>query len=160
MEAKSVEDYIAAIDDGKKEMFLQIRKTIRENIADGFVEAPHYGMVGYIAPLEKFPAGYLNRKNEPLPFIDIAAQKSYVSFYYFPLYLDEKLTSWFIDEYKNKKYPHKIDVGKSCVRFKYQDEIPYDLLGTLVRAFTLEEWIEQYKKQLEDNDSKTTAKKT
>ncbi len=125
----------------------KLRQTILDNIDPTFVECMSYGMVGYVVPHEKYPAGYHCDTKLPLPFINIASQKNFVAVYHMGLYANKDLMEWFVGEYP-KYVKAKLDMGKSCIRFKKMDQIPYELIGELVKKMSAEEWIELYESNL------------
>jgi len=142
-EANTIEEYISQIPEERKESFKKLRNTILENLPSGFEEGLGYGMPAYFVPHSKYPNGYHCDPKLPLPFINIASQKNFVAFYHMGIYSDPKLLKWFTDEYPNY-IKTKLDMGKSCIRFKKMDQIPYKLLGELVSKMTPDDWIERY----------------
>jgi hypothetical protein len=104
-------------------------------------------MLGYVVPHSKYPNGYHCDPKLPLPFMTIASQKNFVAFYHMGIYADQKLLQWFTDEYP-KHSKAKLDMGKSCIRFKKLDQIPYKLIGELVSKVSAEKWIETYENNL------------
>ncbi len=145
IDASTVDEYIEKISDDRRSAFKKLRETIKNNIADGFEETMSYGMIGYVVPLSKYPEGYRADKNTPLPFINLGMQKNYIAIYHNGIYADPKLKKWFEEEYK-KSCKYKLDMGKSCIRLKRDDDIPYDLIAELVKKITADEWVETYKK--------------
>lgn len=141
--AKNVEDYIRQLPEDRKEPMEKLRKTILNNIPEGFEETISYGMIGYVVPHSIYPDGYHVNPEEPLGFISIASQKNNISFYHGGIYLYPDLLAWFQKEYP-KYVKTKLDMGKSCIRFKNMNTIPYDLLGDLCRKITLEDYIDKY----------------
>lgn len=123
---------------------------IEENIAPGFEVTNAYNMVSYVVPLSFYPAGYHVKKNEPLPFLSIAAQKNYIAIYHMGIYANPELLHWFQEAY-SEAVPTKLDMGKSCIRLKNKKTIPYDLISELVGKMTVEEWIVLYEKSLKSN---------
>jgi Domain of unknown function (DU1801) len=142
-EAKSPEEYMNELPEDKKQAMIQLRETILNHLPPGFEEVMSYGMIGYVVPLELFPGGYHCTPNEPLPFISIAAQKNYIALYHMGIYGDDELKNWFVKEYPNY-VKTKLDMGKSCIRFKKPDQIPYSLISELVSKVTPEDWIKTY----------------
>lgn len=138
-----MQDYINAIPEDKKEAFIKLQHTIQKNIPKGFEEMMIYKMPGYVVPFKIYPAGYHCDTSLPLPFINIAAQKNFISLYHMGIYADENLLNWFTNEYP-KHAKTKLDMGKSCIRFKKMDDIPYDLIGELVSKMTPQQWIDLY----------------
>ncbi len=142
-DSNTVEEYIAQLPDERQIPFKKIRKTILDNLPTGFVETLGYGMPAYVVPHSKYPGGYHCDPKLPLPFINIASQKNFIAFYHMGIYSDPTLLKWFTDEYP-KYITTKLDMGKSCIRFKKMDQIPYKLLGELVSKMTPDDWIKNY----------------
>ncbi|MEZ5199448.1 MAG: DUF1801 domain-containing protein [Bacteroidales bacterium] len=143
IKADTPEQYIAQLPDDRKAVVEKLRKVILKNLPKGFEETMNYGMIGYVVPHSIYPAGYHANPKESLPFINIASQKNFVAVYHMGVYADQKLLNWFIGEYpKHSKL--KPDMGKSCIRFKKIDRIPYELIGELVSKMSCEEWVSIY----------------
>ena len=142
-DVKTVEEYIAALPDDRKQIISKLRDIVKSNLPDGFEEQLAYGMISYVVPLARYPRGYHVKPNEPLPFLSIAAQKNHIALYHLGLYSDKGLTDWFAGEYL-KVVPTKLDMGKSCIRFKNPKHIPFDLIAGLCRKMTVEEYINLY----------------
>jgi uncharacterized protein YdhG (YjbR/CyaY superfamily) len=141
--ATTVQQYMDELPEDRVEAMTKMRNTILENLPDGFEEAMSYGMVGYVVPHSIFPDGYHCDPALPLPFMNIASQKNFVAFYHMGIYADVELLEWFQTEYPNH-CKRKLDMGKSCIRFKKMDDIPYDLLGQLVSKVSVDDWIKVY----------------
>lgn len=139
----SVEEYINLVPEAQREAIISLRKVIRENIPTGFAEEMSYGMVGYVVPHSLYPKGYHCNPKLPLPFLNIAAQKNFIALYHMGLYSNPALLNWFTNEFLNhsKKKP---DMGKSCIRFKNPETIPYQLIGELAKRMSVQEWIDTY----------------
>lgn len=145
--ASSADDYIRQIPDDRKEAFSKLREIIKSNLPEGFEETLHYGMLTWVVPHSIFSAGYHVDPKIPLPFISIASQKNFIAFYHMGIYADKKLSDWFIAEYP--KYSRlKLDMGKSCIRFKNISDIPYSLIAELLKKISVEAWIELYTSKL------------
>jgi len=143
MEYNTVEEYILSLPEERQLIVHKIRETILNNLPEGFKEVIQYNMISYVVPHMIYPSGYHCDPKLPLPFISLASQKNYISFYHMGIYADEELLNWFTDNYKeHSKY--KLDMGKSCIRLKRMNDIPYDLLGQLVTKMTVGKWIELY----------------
>ena len=141
--ANTPEEYINALPQERKEAVSQIRKVILENLPKGFSETMGYGMLGYVVPHSIYPDGYHCDPKTPLPFISVASQKNFIAVYHMGVYAHKELYDWFVNEYP--KYSNrKLDMGKSCFRFKKIDEIPYKLIGELASKMTPKEWIKIY----------------
>jgi len=146
-ETVSPEKYIGQLADDRKEAISKLRKVILENLPEGFTEEMNYGMIGFVVPKSIYPKGYHANPKLPLPFINIASQKNHIALYHSGIYADKNLMNWFLQEYP-KHSSKKLDMGKSCLRFKKSEEIPYELIGQLAGKMTVDEWIEIYEKNL------------
>ena len=109
-----------------------------------------YGMAGYVVPHSKYPAGYHCDPKLPLPFIGFASQKNFIAIYHMGIYADPKLLKWFTEAHA-KASPKNLDMGKSCLRYKKAEDIPYELIGELVSKITPDEWIEMYERNFKDH---------
>ena len=143
--ADSPGEYISLLPPGRQKAIKQIRNKILHNLPTGFEEQMSYGMLGYVVPHSIYPHGYHANPALPLHFINLASQKNYVALYHSGIYADSELKNWFVREYQNT-CKRKLDMGKSCVRFKYMDDIPYELIGKLSGKLTVDEWITIYEK--------------
>lgn len=147
MTVANPDQYIAQLQPERKEAFSMLRKTIIENLPGGFEETMSYGMVGYVVPHTIYPKGYHCNPSLPLPFLNIASQKNFIAIYHMGFYADKQLMNWFIQEYP-KHSKTKLDMGKSCIRFKKPELIPYALIGELCRKMTPAAWIACYENLL------------
>ncbi|WP_294297770.1 DUF1801 domain-containing protein [uncultured Chryseobacterium sp.] len=141
----SAEDYISQIPEERQVVFREIFNTVNDNLPEGFSQGSSYGMIGWAVPLETYPAGYHCTPGSPLPFISIASQKNFIALYHMGMYAKPELLDWFVEEYP-KYSKRKLDMGKSCIRFKKMDDIPLELLAELSKKMTVEEWIDTYEK--------------
>lgn len=141
--ATTVSEYIESLPDDRKEAMTKLRNLLSENLPDGFEEAMSYGMMGYVIPHSSYPDGYHCDPKLPLPFITIASQKNFIALYHMGIYADKQLHDWFVAEYP-KHCKTKLDMGKSCIRFKKAENIPYDLIRQLVSKMTPQQWIVLY----------------
>lgn len=145
--AKTVDEYLKSLPDERRKALTELRKVILKNLPKGFSEVMNYGMMGYVVPHSIYPDGYHCDPKLPLPFMGIASQKNAISFYHMGLYADPKLLDWFTKEYP-KQCKSKLDMGKSCVRFKKIEDIPHALIGALVAKMNADQWIKLYEKNL------------
>lgn len=145
--ATTVEQYLRELPPERKEVVSSLRKVILDNLAEGFEEGISYGMIGYYVPHSIYPEGYHCDPQMPLPFAGLASQVRHVGFYHMGIYSDPELLKWFQTEY-SKVCRTKLDMGKSCIRFKTMDDIPYELIGKLCAKGTVQEWIEVYEKAI------------
>lgn len=143
--ADTPDHYVDQLPEERKEAVNKLRKVIKKNLPKGFEEAMSYGMIGYVVPHSLYPNGYHCEPELPLPFMNLASQKNYIAVYHSGIYADEKLLNWFVKEYP-KHCKAKLDMGKSCIRFKKIDQIPYDLIGQLAGKITPDQWISLYEK--------------
>ena len=145
--AATPEQYIKELPAERKEPVSKLRETVLKNLPKGFKERMGYGMLGYVVPHELYPAGYHCDPKQALPFMGIASQKHFVALYHMGIYGSPELLKWFTTEY-TKQSPAKLDMGKSCVRFKKPEHIPYKLIGELVKKVSVKDWINLYEKNL------------
>jgi hypothetical protein len=141
-QAETTEQYINELPDDRKLAITAIRDEIAKNIPKGFVECMNYGMIGFVVPHELYPAGYHCTPSLPLPFLNIASQKQHITIYHMGLYAGEFL-DWFTGEFE-KRSTKKLNMGKSCIRFKKLEDIPLDLIGELASKISPSQWIEIY----------------
>lgn len=145
--AVTVQEYLNEIPAEQQTGFYKLRDTILQNIPQGFEEVMSYGMIGYVVPHSLYAPGYHCTPQLPLPFISIASQKNFIALYHMGLYANKELLDWFTAEYP--KHSHtKLDMGKSCIRFKNPQQIPYELIAQLVKKVDVETWINWYEAQL------------
>lgn len=145
--ALTPDQYISELPEDRKIAMEQLRKIVTDNLPAGFKEVMSYGMLGYCVPHEIYPNGYHCNPKDPLPFFAMASQKNSINIYHMMLYADKELHDWFVAEYP-KYSKSKLDMGKSCIRFKKTADIPYDLIGELMSKVTLDQWIECYESTL------------
>ena len=144
---KSIEEYIKSLPDDRIEVVHKLINVIEDNIPFGYVKIMNYSMPSFVIPHSIYPAGYHVTPDLPLPFIGVASQKNHIGFYHMGLYANSKLLDWFISEYP-KYCKSKLDMGKSCIRFKKIDDIPYELVAELSTKMTIQDWISIYEKNL------------
>jgi hypothetical protein len=147
IEAETVKEYIDAIPEERKEAFKKLWTVIKTKIPEGFEECLSYGLPTFGVPHSIYPDGYHCKPDEPLPFISLANQKNYLGFYHSGMYVDEELSNWFKEKYTALNIG-KLDMGKSCVRLKKIDKIPYDLIGELCTKISVQEWIKIYESKM------------
>ena len=145
--AQSVEDYLSKIPEERQEVFKKLFDTVNDNVPQGFKTGISYGMVGWNVPFETFPAGYHCTPGLPLPFMSLASQKNFIALYHMGMYAKPELLDWFVAEFP-KHSKRKLDMGKSCIRFKKMDEIPFELIAELSKKMTVDEWINIYESNL------------
>jgi uncharacterized protein YdhG (YjbR/CyaY superfamily) len=143
IKADTPDNYIDQLPEDRKEVIRNLRKSILENLPKGFSETMSYGMIGFVIPHSVYPDGYHCDPKLPLPFISIASQKNFVAVYHMGIYADNKLLEWFTTEFP-KHSKAKLDMGKSCMRFKKINEIPFKLIGELAGKMSVKDWIKIY----------------
>jgi hypothetical protein len=139
----TVSEYLANLPEDRREAFNKIRQVVLSSLPEGFEECKNYGMIGYVVPHSIYPSGYHCDPKLPLPFMNIASQKNFIAFYHMGIYGNPELMNWFVNEFPNYSKA-KLDMGKSCVRFKKMNEIPFELIGELVKKMTVADWVNQY----------------
>lgn len=147
IEAKSPEEYISCLTEDRAEAMTLLRNTINGHLPEGFKEAMSYGMIGWVVPHERYPKGYHCDPKLPLPFLSIANQKNFIALYHMGLYADPVLLEWFTNEYA-RHVSTKLDMGKSCIRFKKPENIPFELISELARKMSADEWVNLYEKNI------------
>lgn len=145
--AINADDYIDQIPEDRKPAIKKLRAVIKKNLPKGFKEAVGYGMMGYCVPHSLYPAGYHCKPEDPLPFMGIASQKNFIAVYHMGIYAIPELQKWFTAAHA-KASPKKLDMGKSCLRYKKAEDIPYELIGELASKITPEQWISVYENNL------------
>ena len=156
--ATTVDAYLAELPEERREAISSIRGVILKNLPNGYEEGMQWGMIGYYVPHSLYPAGYHCQPEEPLPVASLASQKNHMAFYGLGLYINEAQARWFVEEWN--KAGKKLDMGKSCVRFKTLDDVALDVIGRAIKRLPVEQYIEQYERQLTTNDSgKKVSKK-
>lgn len=142
----TVKQYIDQLPDDRKVIIQHLRQILSENLPTGFEEVLSYGMIGYVVPHSIYPHGYHCNPKLPLPFIALASQKNFIAIYHMGIYADKMLYDWFVAQYP-KYTTKKLDIGKSCLRFKKMDDIPFELIKLLVKKMTPQQWIALYESQ-------------
>lgn len=154
----TVYDYLALLPDDRREALEAVRETILENLGQGFAEGIQYGMIGYFVPHAIYPSGYHCDPTEPVPFIGLASQKNHMAIYMFCLYTDPDAVEDFTRDWKTTG--KRLDMGKSCVRFRKLEDVPLDVVGRAVKNATLTKFIASYESSLTHSARKKPKKKT
>lgn len=141
--ATTPDAYLESLPEDRKEAIAALRAVITENLPPGFEEVMGYGMIGYVVPHSLYPKGYHCDPKQPLPFLNLASQKNFIALYHMGLYARPDLLQWFTEQWAVVS-KRKLDMGKSCIRFKKPEDIPYALIGELASKLTPAEWIETY----------------
>ncbi len=143
IEAQSVEEYIHALESDRQDVYKKLYNTVASNLPKGFTACMQYGFPSFVVSLDDYPAGYHCTPNTPLPFVSVGAQKNFLALYHMGIYVNPDLMDWFVTEYP-KHAKTKLDMGKSCIRFKRITDIPFDLIADLMKRMTVKEWIHIY----------------
>ncbi len=147
---QAVEDYFNALAEDRRGAMETLRSSIRANLPSGFEEVLNYGQPSWVVPHSLYEAGYHVNPDLPLPFLSIASQKSHIGVYHMGIYASSSLMDWFVGRYP-KHCKTRLDMGKSCIRFKKVDDIPNDLIGELCGKMSAREWIELYEEQIKSS---------
>ena len=146
-DVSSLNEYLESIPAERKVAIEQLIEVLKTNLPDGFALELSYGHLGFVVPHTLYPSGYHCDPKAPLPFINIASQKNFIALYHMGLYMNDEIYNWFVAEYP-KHSKKKLDMGKSCIRFKKVEDIPYDLIRQLAQKITPEQWINMYESVL------------
>ena len=147
VEGSTPEEYVSNIPPERQAVFTELRKAVLDNMPPEMEERMSYGMIGYVVPKSVYPDGYHCKPELPLPFANLASQKNFIAFYHMGIYANEDIMNWFVEEY-TKRCKYKLDMGKSCIRFKKMNDIPVDLIGELMTKISTNDWIETYERVL------------
>ena len=153
----TIEQYLANLPEERRQVIKQIRDIINKRLPKGFEEGISYGMIGWSVPHSLYPPGYHCDPSKPLVFMSLASQKNHIALYHMGMYAGP-LIEWFKSEWPNHS-TKKLDMGKSCVRFKKIEDIPLDLIGELASKMTPKQWIETYENALSQHASTKRAAK-
>ncbi len=145
--ATTPEEYIAQLPDDRKVPIQKLRQIILDHLDPGFYEYINYGMLGYVVPHSRYSSGYHCNPKLPLPFMNLASQKHFIAVYHSGMYAQKEIFDWFVTEYP-KHCSSKLDMGKSCIRFKKMNDIPYALIGQLAAKLSVQDWINLYQSQI------------
>ena len=137
--ATTVDEYMAELSADRRAPLEAVRKVILENLPQGYEETMQFGMIGYVVPLERYPVTY---NKQALGIAALGSQKNYMSLYLMSVYGDPETERWFAEEYRASD--KKLDMGKSCVRFKKLEDLPLDLIGRAIARTSVDEFIGMY----------------
>lgn len=143
--ATTIQEYIDQLPDDRQVPITRLKNILSANLSSEIEAGILYKMIGFYVPHTVYPDGYHCAPKDPLPFINLASQKNFIALYHMGLYANKELLDWFVGEYP-KHCKGKLDMGKSCIRFKRMDDIPYDLIAELAQKMTAQAWIEIYEK--------------
>jgi hypothetical protein len=154
--APTVEKYLASLPPDRREALQAVRKVILKNLDKDYEEGMLYGMIGYYVPHRIFPAGYHCDPTKPLSFAGLASQKNHMAIYLMCVYGSKDHESWFRNEWA--KTGKKLDMGKSCIRFKKLDDVALDVIGQTIARVPAKEYLKNYQALLAQMDAKRSAK--
>lgn len=147
-DASTVKAYLASLPADRRHAIEQIRQVILKNLDPTYEEGVQYGMIGYYVPHSVYPAGYHCDPKQPLPFISLASQKHHMAVYLYCLYQDTTEENWFQKAWA--KTGKKLDMGKSCVRFKKIEDVALDIIGQAVKRVPAKKFIANYESVIGD----------
>jgi hypothetical protein len=154
--AATVAQYLKELPDDRREAIEAIRAVILKHLPKGYEEGMQYGMIGYYVPHTLYPPGYHCDPKQPLPFASLASQKNHMALYTMTVYSDPEVQAWFTKAWTAKG--HKLDMGKSCIRFKKLEDVPLDVVGQLMKKVSVKQYIQTYEDAYVHRN--TPAKKT
>ena len=137
--ATTVDDYLASLPDDRRAAISAVRDVILRNLPDGYREGMAYGMIGYYVPLDQFPDTY---NGHPLGLAALASQKHHMSLYLNNVYGDTATEAWFRERYGASG--KRLDMGKSCVRFRRLDDLPLDVVGEVIARTPVDAFLAHY----------------
>ncbi|MBS4063425.1 MAG: DUF1801 domain-containing protein [Chitinophagaceae bacterium] len=152
--ATTVDAYLAEVPEDRQKAMMKLRAVIKKNLPKGFKEGMGYGMMGWDVPHSIYPAGYHCNPKDPLPFMGLASQKNFIAVYHMGVYANPELLKWF-QEAHAKASPKKLDMGKSCIRYKKPEDIPFELIGELASKMTVDDWIKLYETNFKNSRKKS-----
>ena len=155
---QTVDDYLSSLPEERREVLQTVRQAILQNLPQGYEEGIQYGMIGYYVPHQIYPAGYHADPRQPVPFAGLASQKNHMAIYLMSVYADPELECWFREAWINAG--KKLDMGKSCVRFKKLDAVPLDVIAETVRRVPVSDFIDQYESSRVSTKASTTKAST
>ena len=146
VKATTIAEYLENIHEERKVIMIKLLDVISKNIPKGFLFQLGYGMPAWVVPHSTYPDGYHCIPELPLPFMNVASQKNFIALYHMGIYANPELMGWFVSEYP-KHCKRKLDMGKSCIRFKKIEEIPFELIAELSTKMTPKDWIKLYEEK-------------
>ena len=155
--ATTVEQYLKELPEDRRAALSAIRSMILKNLDKDFEEGMQYGMIGYFVPHRIFPDGYHCDPGQPLPFVSVASQKNHMAVYLMCIYMgkseEEFRKAWL-------KTGKKLDMGKSCIRFRKLDDVALDVIADAIRNITAKGFVARYQEELQKNSANKSARKT
>ncbi len=152
--ATTIEQYLSELPEERRAAIATVRHVILKNLDKDYEEGMQYGMIGYYVPHRIYPAGYHTDPKQPLPYVCLASQKEHMSLYMMPIYGEGTEESWFRNEWA--KTGKKLDMGKSCIRFKHLEDLALNVIGEAIRRSPVKRHIEFYESVIKNSRSKTS----
>jgi hypothetical protein len=152
--ATTVEQYLSGLSAERRGALEAVRRVLLANLDKDYEEGMQYGMIGYYVPHHVFPPGYHCDPKQPLPFAGLASQKNHMSLYLMCVYGDSPLAEWFRESWA--KTGKKLDMGKSCVRFKKVEDLALDVVGEAIRRVPVSKYLKQYEQAMRAMKARTT----
>jgi hypothetical protein len=137
--AKTVDEYLAALPPDRRTAISAVREVILTNLQAGYEEAMQYGMIGYVVPHSIYPAGYHCDPSKPLTYAMLGSQKNHMAIYLCNVYGHKETETWFRKAFQATG--KKLDMGKSCVRFKKLEQLPLDVIGQVIARTPVDKYI-------------------
>lgn len=141
IEAKTIDEYLMKLPDDRREAIKIVRDIVLKHLPEGYEEVMQYNMISYVVPLSKYPVTY---NKQPLALLSIGSQKNHMALYMNNIYSDKEVREWFVNSYKATG--KRLDMGKSCVRFKKIGDLPLELIGEAVSKTSMDKMITIYEK--------------
>ncbi len=138
-DAATVEEYISELSEERREAVTTVREMVLANLPSGYEEVMDFGMIAYVVPLSVCPKTY---NGHPLMYAAIASEKNYVSVHLMNIYANQDTQRWFVESYKATG--KRMNMGKSCVRFRKLEDLPLELIGEAVGRTSMEDWVAVY----------------
>ena len=138
----TVKEYLDSLPEDRRKALRKVRAAVNKGLPKGYKEGIQYGMLGWFIPHRVYPAGYHCDPKQPVPFAGLASQKNYMSLYLMCIYGDEKHKGWFEKEWK--KSGKKLDMGKSCIRFKKVEDLPLEVITEAVSRVPVDKFLAHY----------------
>lgn len=137
--ASTVEQYLNELAPDRREAIEAVRSVVLDSLPDGYDESMNWGMISWEIPLERYPKTY---NKQPLMYAALASQKNYMSLYLMCVYTHDGTQTEF--ERRFKASGKKLNMGKSCVRFKKVDDLPMDLIAETIASTSVDDYIRSY----------------
>ena len=155
--ARTVDEYLKSLPADRRTAISAVRKVILDNLPEGYEECMSYGMIGYVVPHRIYPAGYHCDPSLPLPLANLASQKNHMALYLMCCYGDKATDQWFRKAWAAAG--KKLDMGKSCVRFKKLEDVSIEVIGQLIARVPVKKYIARMEQVLGERPRKAAKKK-